>query len=145
VLRTTGLLGAYVGAVPLILGEVENRRAWATTVMLGAGAGLVVGDRLLDGHDFTTGQGIVTELATLAGGLAGGGIGYLISPDNDDTAELKMMTTGAVLGAAGGFALTYLGLDTSVRSAPQGTPSMTLHIGPALSRDQKGLLAAGTF
>lgn len=145
VLRTAGTLGAYVGAVPMILGEVDNRQAWAATLMLGAAGGLVLGDRLLEGHDFTTGQGIVTELATLAGGLAGGGLGYLVSPDNNDTAQMKIMATGAVLGAAGGFALTYLGLDTTAKPAPQAAPSVTLHIGPDLAHDHKGLVAAGTF
>jgi hypothetical protein len=146
VLRTAGTLGAYASAVPLILGEVENRQAIAATLMVGAAGGLVLGDRLLEGHDFTTGQGVVTELATIAGALSGAGLAYLATPDStSSTNEEKALATGAVLGAVGGFALTYLGLDTAAKPAPQTAPSMTLHIGPSLTHDQKGLVAAGTF
>lgn len=146
VLRTAGTLGAYASAVPLILGEVENRQAIAATLMVGAAGGLVLGDRLLDGHDFTTGQGIVTELATIAGALSGAGLAYLATPDStSDSGVEKALATGAVLGAVGGFALTYLGLDTTAKPAPQTAPSVTLHIGPDLTHDHKGLVAAGTF
>lgn len=146
VLRTAGILGAYASGVPLILGEVENRHAVALTLMAGATAGLVIGDRLLEGRDFTTGQGVVVELSTLAGGLTGAGLAYLISPeDTSGTTEVKMLATGAVLGAAGGFLLTYNGLDTRVRPSPQSAPSLTLHVAPDLSHDRKGVVASGTF
>jgi hypothetical protein len=146
VLRTVGVLGAYGSAVPLIVGEVENRQAIALTLMAGATAGLVVGDRLLDGHDFTTGQGVVVELSTLAGGLTGAGLAYLLTPDDtSNTGEAKVLAIGAALGAAGGFVLTFNGLDTRVRPSPQSAPSLTLHIGPDLAHDRKGLVAAGTF
>jgi hypothetical protein len=145
VLRTAGILGAYTSAVPLIYAEADNRRVIVATLLAGATAGLVAGDRLLDGRDFTAGQGIITELSTLAGGLAGAGLGYLLAPETTDgDTEAKIIATGAILGATGGFLLTYLGLDTKVQVTEQA-PAVTLHIGPDLTPDRRGLVAAGTF
>jgi hypothetical protein len=143
VLRTTGVVGAYAGVLPLILGEVENDRAYVFAAMVGGAGGLVLGDFLLRDRDFTTGQGIVTELSTFAGGAAGAGIGYLISP-GDNLADAKIIATGAILGAAGGFALTYYGLDTKVAPSA-GAPPVTFQLVPDVTPERKGLVIAGSF
>jgi hypothetical protein len=134
--------------VPLVLGEVEDRRAIAGTLVVGGLAGLYLGDRLLDGRDFSPGQGIVVELSTSAGALVGAGLGYLVSPDDDDTAAGKVIATGAILGAAGGFIASYLGLETRARhadAAGAAAAGPTVHIAPQVTSDSKGVVVAGTF
>src|SRR5207244_2125216 len=101
--------GAYVAAMPLIYGEVANYHVDAAVLVAGTLGGLYLGDRLLDGHDFTPGQGIVVELSSIAGGLVGGGLGYLVTPGDDDGTDAKIIATGAVLGAVAGFSLSYTG------------------------------------
>jgi hypothetical protein len=146
VLRATGLLGAYAAALPLIYGEADDRRVIAGTLVAGGLAGLYLGDRLLDGHDFSAGQGIVVELSTYAGALAGAGLGYLVSPDDNDTAEAKIIATGVILGAIGGFTASYMGLDTEARRPdPKAPPGVALHIAPDLTADRKGIVVAGSF
>jgi hypothetical protein len=152
VLRTTGIVGAYTAILPLILGDVDpgdNARVWLALVMAGAGGGLVAGDYLLRDRDFTAGQGIVTELSTLAGAAAGAGIGYLVSPEtdssSDDTTAAKVIAVGAILGAIGGFGLTYLGLDTHVGAKAQATPPVTIQLVPDITPERRGLVVAGSF
>jgi hypothetical protein len=146
VLSDAGLLGAAVAAVPLVLGQPDNYRVVVGTLVGGAALGLVAGDRLLEGRDFSPGQGVVMELSSIAGGLVGAGLGYLISPSDDDSAEGKIITTGAALGGVGGFALAYLGLDTRAQR-PDGAqaPALTLQLAPDLAPGRKGLVLAGRF
>jgi hypothetical protein len=108
--------------------------------------GLYLGDRLLDGHDFTPGQGIVVELSSMAGALVGGGLGYLVTPGDSDSTDAKIIATGAVLGAVAGFGLSYTGLDTETRR-PDGTraPGLSLQLAPDLAPGHKGLVLAGAF
>jgi hypothetical protein len=141
-MRAAGYVGVGIAAVPLILGDATNVRIVLPTLMAGAAAGLYTGDRLLDGHHFTAGQGVVTELSTLAGAGVGAGLGYLVS-SNDDSGG-KVIIVGTVLGAIGGFTLAYLGLDTTAPSAPGATP-ISVHIVPQITPEQKGLTIAGAF
>lgn len=144
VLRAAGYLGGYAALVPLVLAETTNYRVYFPTVIAGMTGGLLIGDRLLEGRDFSPGQGIVTELSTLAGGAVGAGLGYLISPNNDHKAEAKIILTGGVLGAIGGFALAYLGLDTKGTHGGGAAPA-SVQIVPQIGKDQQGLSIAGTF
>lgn len=146
VLRSATLLGAYTAILPLIYAGVDNERVYSATLVAGAAAGLYVGDHLLEGRDFTPGQGIVTELSPLAGGLVGAGLGYLISPDDGDSAG-KIIATGGALGGLAGFALAYAGLDTYAQagSAPGARSATTFQLTPDLRPDHKGLALTGTF
>jgi len=105
VFRAAGLLGGYVGltvAVVARTGEVDPGKRAVAATMAGALAGLVTGQRLVHGRDFSGGQGMLTSLGALGGGLLGLGIGYLI----DDQDEKSLMAASAI-GAAAGFAALY--------------------------------------
>ncbi|MDX2090382.1 MAG: hypothetical protein SFX73_21165 [Kofleriaceae bacterium] len=141
-IRAGGIVGLVTAAVPLVIAEPDSSRAIAGTLVAGGVAGLVIGDRLVRDRDFSPGQGVIMEVSTLAGGLVGGGVGFLVSPDDNKT-EPKVIAIGAALGAVAGFAIPYLGLDTSQPSAG-GTPG-AFQIVPAVSSEQRGLVVAGTF
>ena len=145
VMRAAGVLGAYAAFMPLIVADSMKNRQVDVALAVGGGlGGLVIGDRLLAGHHFSGGQGIVTELSMVAIAGAGAGLGYLISPSNDSKAEAKIVSIGAILGGVTGFALAYLGLDTEVRPDP-GAPPISFHLAPDLAPGHKGLQLAGTF
>ena len=144
VLRGAGLLGAALGGLALVAADVDNSRAAAGTVMAGGLAGLVIGDRLLAGRDFSPGQGVIMELAPLAGGLVGGGLAYLLSPEGS-AGEERVMAIGAGLGALGGFALAYYGLEATVRKPDNGRPATTVQLAPQLGPEQRGLALLGSF
>ncbi len=143
VMRSAAYVGLGVAAVPLILGDASDVHVVLPVLMAGAAAGLWAGDTLLDGHHFTAGQGVVTELSTLAGAGVGAGLGYLVSDNNGDS-QGKVIIVGTVLGAIGGFTLAYLGLDTTTPAASGAAP-ISVHIVPQITPEQKGLTIAGTF
>lgn len=84
--------------------DKDNSRLYTLTSAIGAIGGLYAGDKLAGKFDFTTKEGIFTDLSELAGGLVGAGLGYLLS-NNDDTAYKPVMIMGS-LGALAGFALS---------------------------------------
>ena len=145
VLRAAGAVGAYAALVPAILANDGKNRQLDVALAIGGGiGGLIAGDRLLAGHHFSVGQGIITELSTLALAGGGAGLGYLISPSNDSHAQDKIIATGAILGGVAGFALAYLGLDTEVRPDPPAPP-ISVHLTPDLAPGRRGVQLAGTF
>jgi hypothetical protein len=143
VMRAAGMLGAYTAVTPLLLGDVKDWQPYVGAAMLGSAAAFVVTDRLLVDHHFTAGQGIVTELSMVAGGLTGAGLGYLVAPSGDSSTTGKIVITGAVLGGAAGFAIAYLGLETTVR--PAGASPITLQLTPDLTPGRRGVAIAGRF
>jgi hypothetical protein len=141
-MRASLMVGLSVASVPLVIAEAEDRRAIAGTLVVGASAALVVGDQLLRDRDFSAGQGIVMEVSTLAGGLVGAGLGYLISPD-EESAMAKVVVTGAAIGTVAGFAIPFVGFDTRPR-ATGGVPA-SVQIVPTMSSEQRGVTILGTF
>ena len=71
----------------------DNEKAYTAASMLGALAGLGLGNKLVQGKDFTTDQGKFTLLSELAGGMLGLGVAYLISPDEDGNSTLLIHDT----------------------------------------------------
>jgi hypothetical protein len=113
-LRSSGILGAQVGlTLARTLGiESERRdgdlvvveddtRVLAAGGLVGGIAGIYLGDRLLEGKRFTSGEGLLINAGHLAGGVTALGITYLIAEDVDDNALLYLATStvGSLLGA----------------------------------------------
>ncbi|MCF7811015.1 hypothetical protein K9N50_08495 [bacterium] len=105
VLKGIMLLGAYIPAVFLDIVGSEEPKAYTAVCMAGSVGGIVFGDRIMQGNDFTTGQGILINLSGLAGGLFGLGTAYLVSSDNGE--HTTMYLTSSAIGALLGFRLMY--------------------------------------
>ena len=68
-----------------------------------------------------------------------------MTPEDADESD-RTISTGALLGAVGGFALAYRGLET--RSAGRGgsqPPAISLHLAPDLTPERRGVTLAGSF
>ncbi len=102
ILSGAGLLGM---ALPVsILSYAEPpARTMSLTAVAGTAAGLYIGDKLAQKHDFSYRQGIFTMLSQGVGGLAGMGLGYLLFPALNEDKFLPLSTT---LGALAGYALS---------------------------------------
>jgi hypothetical protein len=107
VLRMVGLLGAWSGFTLADVADAGKKPAIAT-VMVGGLLGLGAGDRLVVHTDFSVGQSLLVDLASVAGALAAAGTLYLFSPQ--DWSE-KPFVLASALGAIGGFGLSYWALQ----------------------------------
>ena len=102
VLSTTGVLGAYMAATSLLLlTDSENPRAYTATAMSGSALGIGLGDRLLRGENFTTGESRMMMLGAVGGMLMGTAIAVLVDGGDRESAFL------AASGAASGFWFTF--------------------------------------
>jgi hypothetical protein len=74
----------------------------------GSMAGLVAGHRLVRGREFETGQGTLVGLGSLAGGLVGLGVAYLVESEGaSDDARTNLYMATSSLGAVTGFWAMY--------------------------------------
>jgi len=106
VLATTTFGSAYVPVGILHLAGVDDERTLVAGSIGGALAGMYLGHRIAVGHDFTNSRGTLMGVGTVAMGLLGAGIGYLVSPDNDEDA-LRLAGGGGAIGTIAGFGLMY--------------------------------------
>ena len=112
IFRGLGLLGAYVPLAVVDITGTDNVKAYTAASTLGALAGLGLGNKLVQGKDFTTDQGKFTLLSELAGGMLGLGLAYLISDDNT-----TLYLASSAIGAASGFWFMYRSYAPSARTA----------------------------
>jgi hypothetical protein len=105
--RNAGILGAHVGlAVADALNPNGDRdKLYSGLALTGGALGLIAGQRLVRGRDFTTAQGTFGTLGQVAGGLVGLGLGYLVSSENGDNSTILL--AGSALGAGVGYAVMY--------------------------------------
>jgi hypothetical protein len=118
VLTTGGLLGAYTAIAVMDWTGTERSRAYTAAAMAGGLAGFTAADRLVRHTDFPEGQGRLIGLGTVAGGLVGLGLAYLVTGDEADDATLFL--TASSLGALAGFAVTYGALAPVLIHAVRG-------------------------
>jgi hypothetical protein len=120
VMRATGLVGVLAGAA-VADGFSTSRRPTAAMVMTGGVVGAFLGDRLIVGTDFSVGQSIIVDLATVAGGLAGAGLLYLFSPRGWSE---RPFLVAATIGAATGLGVSYWAFKdrSSDRAAGSSSP-----------------------
>lgn len=107
VFSTTTTFGAGVPIGLLHMAGVDDGKTLVAAGMFGVVAGGWLGHRIAVGHDYTTPQGSLTGIGTMSLGLLGAGIGYLVSPENDNEAMGRRVAGGAALGTIAGFGLMY--------------------------------------
>lgn len=109
--------------------------------LIGAAAGAVLGRALVTGRNFTTSQGTLLTLSSLAGGLLGLGIAYVSTSEQDysycpapgpcrdpnDHSELYL--TASAIGAGAGFAALYPAMALQARGTTV-EPNLQLSVNP---------------
>jgi hypothetical protein len=152
VMRASSLVGIWLAAGVSGLTDHDrdflafDQRAYTAALMGGGTMGLLIGDRLVRNTDFTVGQSLLVDLATMAGGLMGGGISYLAAPH----AGSGPFALATALGGATGFALSYAGLRDRAESRTTRALSRLGGSGIALvptvgPLGDRGLALAGQF
>jgi hypothetical protein len=104
IVRGAGVLGVMIPIAALDYGN-PDAKAYSYAAMTGSVAGLFAGHLLIRGRDFSTDNGALVTLGEVAGGLLGLGLVTMASPEGENSGAIYW--TGATVGAAGGFALTY--------------------------------------
>lgn len=127
VLRSAGMLGAYLPLAVVDLIGLEEERIYTGASMAGAAAGLYLGNALVREKDFGTGEGFLVCLSEGAGGLVGAGFAYLFSQDEGNNSALYLSLSS--LCAAGGFWLSYNSLSRGAR-LPADASSLNIRIAP---------------
>jgi hypothetical protein len=149
VMRAAGLLGGWSAFTVTYVAEAKSKPMVAA-VMAGGLLGLAAGDRLVVATDFTVGQSILVDLASLAGALAAAGTLYLFSPE--DWTERPFLITSA-LGGIAGFGLSYWAMRD--RAEDTVTAALSRTVGPGKGafsllpllggQGERGLSVAGAF
>lgn len=103
ILAVSAALGATLPLATLLVLQPSdiNVRLVSGLMIAGTALGVFAGDRLVVGKDFKGSHATITTLATIGGGLLGYGVGLALQND-------QVSVAGAWIGAAGGFALSYL-------------------------------------
>ncbi len=96
----------------LVLPALENSgdeglQIAAASAMAGNIAGLWLGHYLAEKKDLSEDEGNYISLGTFAGCLIGSGVGLILATDLDNITDIYQFTIPAVLGTAGGFAISY--------------------------------------
>jgi hypothetical protein len=111
-----GMVGLYASVGPLLIAEVDSVRAVAGTILGSHLLGLVVGDRLIDGKDFSRSDAGRVGMFTLGGALLGMGGIALTSPKDDPEKHYALgLSIGLVAGYVGGALLTDARPDGALR------------------------------
>jgi hypothetical protein len=134
VMRSSGYVGMLLGTAIADVGNPDDSRPYSAGLLAGSLAGLIVGDRLVAGREFTGGEGVLVHMGGAAGALMGLGVVALGSPEGDNSSTAYWF--GTAIGGAAGYALTYhqLARKAAARAA-EGT-SWRFELSP------EGLLAA---
>ncbi len=102
------IIGTLLPASLLVLGDNKSPEVYCSLMSLGGVAGLILGNELVKGYDFSKSDGIYNTLATFSGGLLGTGLGSILSSDVDSFPEkIKYAPLFAVIGGGLGYFLTY--------------------------------------
>ena len=124
VVRTSGALGMLVGTAIADAGTSDHNgsadsRTYSAGLLLGSLAGLATGDRLVEGRDFSGGDGVLMQLGSGLGVLMGLGVVALADPQGSDNSTVYWL--GSAAGGVAGYAITYSGL--SRRAVSRATES----------------------
>jgi hypothetical protein len=126
VFSAASLLGSALPPALATLSESENSRLYFGLSMAGCLGAAVLADRFLASRDFTTSQGNAVGLGMLGGMLAGWGLGFAVTGDDDAEPNAPW----AALGAAGGFAL-MLGIYSGEASTAAKGSAWNIQVNPA--------------
>lgn len=131
IVRGGSYVGILAGTAFADLGNPENSEPYSAGIMAGSLAGLIAGDRLVAGREFTVGEGVLVQLGGLAGGLMG--LGLVALTETDDSSSYWF---GTATGAAVGYTATYAGLASKATARASKKTSWQFNVAP------EGLLAA---
>jgi len=134
VIRSSGYVGMLLATAIVDAGNPDDSKAYSAGLLAGSAAGLVLGDRLVAGRDFTVGDGVLVQIGGLTGALMGLGVVALGSPDGDGASTAYWF--GTAIGGAGGYALTYRQLSRKAAERSAERTSWRFEIAP------EGMLAA---
>lgn len=135
VMRTSGMLGVLAGLTMADALDHGESKTANVAAMTGGALGLVAGDRLVANRDFTAGAGVAVSMGSCAGALFGLGVAGAASGGHGESGSTYWVCS--LLGAVGGYALTYSHYAPEAeRAAAEGGSSWNVEVSPA------GLLAA---
>ncbi len=135
VMRSAGFVGLLAASAVADIGDTGDgiSKSYAIAFLAGSLGGLAIGDRLVAGHEFTAGDGLVVQLGASAGALMGLGIVAIVNPQGDTSTPYL---ASAAIGSALGYAMAYSGLSRkAVARSTEGT-SWRFEIAP------EGVMAA---
>ena len=104
VIQTLGMIGGYLPIGFVEAAEPESDKVYTSAMMLSSAVGLGLGTYLLPEQNFTSSQGLLISLGTVAGGLFALGTTYVLS--NDETDSSVYLITSS-LGSIAGFTGMY--------------------------------------
>ncbi|MBM2816696.1 MAG: hypothetical protein HW421_3458 [Ignavibacteria bacterium] len=107
VMSTAGGLGAYISLAAMVMAEVDDSQSFLGGILIGGAASIYAGDRLVVGKNFSNSQGSFITLSTIAGGLTGAALAYIITAGSSDIATMKTFVGLSALGAASGYYIMY--------------------------------------
>lgn len=105
VMHTTMLVGGFVGAAAGDLAG-EDSEPVVLGAVAGGGTAIAIGNMMVRGHEFSTGQSRLAFLGALAGGLFGLGASFAIDTENAESAP-----QASALGSALGLLAVYAQLE----------------------------------
>jgi hypothetical protein len=118
-----GVIGSLIGVTGAhLIGEDETHDEMRATIV-GSLAGVAGNHYLTRKRDFSTGQSIVIMAGSVAGGLLGLGVAYLVSSDDmSDRARDNLYRTGGTLGLTGGLLAMHRALFDRAAPPPPKAP-----------------------
>lgn len=125
ILRSSSFLGSYSGAALALMGNMNLYDGVLLSIAC-SGIGLFAGDRLVKDYDYSTKEGILTNLGMLGGAVAGGSIGALtITMDNPG---LFPILTG--LGGGVGFYIMSNYYKNNSQQNESNANNFQFHVNP---------------
>ncbi len=103
IIYTTGILGGFLPLWMINLANPKHPADYITPTVITGAAGMFVGHKLMNDKNFSFTQGFITKIGTVAGGLVGCGLTYLVL----DSAKAWHFLLGSYLGAQASFYLLY--------------------------------------
>jgi len=103
IIYSTAMLGAFLPLTFVDLTKPKNPASYTTPSVLFGIAGLYIGHRLTKDVDYSFTQGFITKIGTVAGGLMGCGLTYLVI----DNAKSWQYIAGSYIGAQATFCMLY--------------------------------------
>lgn len=95
----SGILGALSTFTIVYYFEPDEIKVYTSLIAAGGIGGLYLGNYYAKNYDYTMGQGLLTLVGSVAGGLIGTGLGILATDEMDS----KLILTTSTIGGWGGF------------------------------------------
>lgn len=132
VMRMAGWVGGFAGVAAATIAGGSNRHDNGVALAMAGGVvGLAVGDRLVSGKEFNFGQSVVVDVSTVALGLIGLGVGFILPQGDSGENRDALLTTSSSLGSMLGFALGYSLQVDQARAANADRSSWRLDLSPS--------------